>query len=113
MEPEGFPPEVDAEGVPDEPDTPWDKTVLPDGLGIEEIEWSAWYARCPTYAEVWRVVCDGADWVAGYTLITPPGNILNTACVSRGLWSRTLYGNTMNWDTGVEKLTLELPRFYR
>ena len=38
LEPEGMPPEVDVEGVSDEPDPPWDETVLPDGVGIEEIE---------------------------------------------------------------------------
>ena len=25
--------------------------------------------QVPNVGEVWRVVCEGADWVAGYTLI--------------------------------------------
>ena len=41
-EPEGLLAEVDAEGVPDEPEASWDETVLPDVVGIEEIDWSPW-----------------------------------------------------------------------
>ena len=43
--------EVDGEGVPDDAEVPWDETVIPDGVGLEEIDWSPWYAKCPTYGE--------------------------------------------------------------
>ena len=33
--------------------------MIRDGVGVEEIDWSPWYAKCPTYGEVWRVVCEG------------------------------------------------------
>ena len=39
LEPEGLSPEVYAEGAPDEPDE-WDERVLPDGVRVEEIDWS-------------------------------------------------------------------------
>ena len=66
--------EVDIEGVPEYADVPWDETVIPDGVGVEEIDWSPWYAKCPKYGEVWRVVCVGSRWVQSYTLYTPQGN---------------------------------------
>ena len=120
-EPEGLPAEVDAEGVPDEPDPLRDETVLPEGVGIEHIDWSPWYARCPTYGEVWRVVCDGADWVAGYTLSTPPDNKVgkrrlyfeHRLCVPWALVPYVIREHHELGHWGVEKLTLELPRFYR
>ena len=62
--------EVDAEGVPNDAEVPWEKTVIPDGVGVEEIDWSPWYAKYPTYGEVWRVMCEGSRWVPGYTLYT-------------------------------------------
>ena len=32
--------EVDGQGVPDDDEVPWDETVSPDGVGVEEIDWS-------------------------------------------------------------------------
>ena len=36
--------EVNIGGVPDYAQVPWDETVIPDGVGVEEIDWSPWYA---------------------------------------------------------------------
>ena len=94
---------------------------MPDGVGIEEIDWSPWYAGCPTYGEVWRVVCYREDWVAGYTLITPAGNKVENRwfyfehrmCFPWALVPYVIRKHHELGHGGVENLTLELPRFYR
>ena len=49
--PEGVPAiEVRAEGVPDDDEVPWDETVIPDCVGVEEIDWSQWVCQVP---DVW------------------------------------------------------------
>ena len=113
--------EVDADGVPDDAEVPWDETVIPDGVGVEEIDWSPWYAKCPTYGEVWRVVCEGSRRAPGYTLYTPQGSkqekrrlyFDHRLCVPWALVPYVLREHHELGHWGVEKLTLELLRRYR
>ena len=91
------------------------ENVLPEGKGVWECDWSAWYEKCTHFTSAWKETHTKDEWPRDYAL-TPDGKYLfyqGKKCVPTALVPyviREHHEETGN--TGRQQFMTELQRFY-